>query len=224
MRAGAGARVQRALWPKRRSQRTTHDTATSSPQPKLRGKCPMHDLPEASCDVCSWLALGKPSPEKGRDHKRQSKRYRSDSSSRDDLSPKRTLQSRRRRHSSKDDDDYDRAIAASLHSERLQAEGRTLDGQFAEPSKEWPPQHPGGYQSLKYFGIEVPTLVHPLDTSSGETFINDFGSQYNLDVRVIRYLLENEGVDCLERFRFAYSETLTTGVLYSPLKPGASRE
>jgi hypothetical protein len=81
-----------------------------------------------------------------------------------------------------------------------------LGGQFAEPSKDWPPQHPGGYQSLKYFGIEVPTLVHPLDNSSGETFINDFGSQYNLDARVIRYLLENEGVDCLERFRFAYSE------------------
>jgi len=161
MRAGTEARVQRALWPKRRSQRTTLEADASSPQPKPKDKCPMHDLPDASCQVCSWLASGKLSPEKGLDHRRRSARHRSESGSHEDLSPKRTPQSRRRRHSPKGGDDYDRAVAASLLTERLQAEGRTLDGQFAVPPKDWPPQHPGGYQSLKYFGIEVPTLCAP---------------------------------------------------------------
>ena len=98
------------------------------------------------------------------------------------------------------------AIAASLHSQRVQAERRTLDNQHVEASRMWPPPPPGGHQSLKYFGIEVPTITHPLDLTRGEAFITDFGEQYQLDARVIRYLLENEGIDCLERFRFAFSE------------------
>ena len=75
-----------------------------------------------------------------------------------------------------------------------------------EPSKIWPPPPPGGHQSLKYFGIEVPTITHPLDLTKGEAFITDFGEQYHLDPRVIMYLLENEGIDSLVRFRCAYSE------------------
>ena len=88
---------------------------------------------------------------------------------------------RRRRHSPRKDSEYDQAIAASLHSERVQAERRTLDNQFVEPSKIWPPPPLGGHQSLKYFGIEVPTITHPLDLTKGEAFITDFGEQYHLE-------------------------------------------
>ena len=81
-----------------------------------------------------------------------------------------------------------------------------LDDQFEGPSHKWPPAPAGAPQALKYFGIEVPTITHPLDLTRGEAFITDFGEQYSLDHRVIRYLVENEGIDSLERFRFAYFE------------------
>ena len=94
----------------------------------------------------------------------------------------------------------DQAVAASLQSQRMQAERRTLDNRQGEASRMWPPPPPGGHQSLKYFGIEVPTITHPLDLTRGEAFITDFGELYHLDARVIRYLLENEGIDCLRGF------------------------
>ena len=48
--------------------------------------------------------------------------------------------------------------------------------------------------------------MHSQHLTQSDLILKDFGEQYSLDYRVLRYLLERDGIDSLQRFRCAYSE------------------
>ena len=196
-RAPRGRQLRTNFAPRLRRPAHGERGSTVSPTRKARRKCPAHEVPDPACGYCEWIAKGKPSPVKDRDRRRRPKRNYSDSDSDTEGDSRGRPRARKRRHGHSRDEAYERTLAESLQFQRAQPQDRTQN-HIAEPPREWPPQHPSNSHTPTYFGIEVPTLVHPLDDSRGEAFLSEFGRQYNLDSRVIRYLLENEGIDCLE--------------------------
>ena len=57
-----------------------------------------------------------------------------------------------------------------------------------------------------FFGEQVPTVTQPSDFGTAKEVFRDFGSQYSLDPRLVKFLITSEGMDTVETFRYAYYE------------------
>ena len=100
-----------------------------------------------------------------------------------------------------------KALEESIVSGRADVEQRIQDGQFDHSLARWTPTPMSvPVKTLTYFGEEVPTVIQPQDLAQGELVFRDFGTQYSLDQRMFKFLVESEGIDSFERFRYAYSE------------------
>ena len=99
-----------------------------------------------------------------------------------------------------------KALEESIVSGRADVEQRIQDGQFDHSLTRWPPTPMiVPVKTLTYFGEEVSTVIQPRDLARGELVFREFGTQYSLHQTVLKFLVESEGIDSFERFRYANS-------------------
>ena len=114
---------------------------------------------------------------------------------------------------------------------RVYRNAQTVPGghHFNAPA-EWPPRPPVQTASrvqtniATFFGEKVPTVTQPSDFALAKEIFRDFGTQYSLDPRVIKFLITSEGINTLETFRYAYSEEVDFRNSWRQQKPSARRE